>query len=99
MDTAVAALTAQARPCGDESQLAARRSRTVTRDDDLSAMLGEMSYLLGPDAPVQIETYVAPYLRREYVAGAVYKARFSSAHFYTESERKRLPPWLRLPSP
>jgi chaperonin GroEL len=88
MDTAAAALLAQARPCGDESQLAAA-ARTVTRDDDLSAILGEMSYLLGPDAPVQIETYVAPYLQREYVAGAVYKAKISSAHFYTESERKR----------
>ncbi len=88
MEVATAALLAQARPCGDETQLAAA-ARTVTRDDDLSAMLGEMSYLLGPDAPVQIETYVAPYLQREYVAGAVYKARISSAHFYTESERKR----------
>ncbi|MFN8470075.1 MAG: TCP-1/cpn60 chaperonin family protein [Caldilineaceae bacterium] len=88
MEVATGALLAQARPCGDESQLAAA-ARTVTRDDDLSAMLGEMSYLLGPDAPVQIETYVAPYLQREYVAGAVYKARISSAHFYTESERKR----------
>jgi chaperonin GroEL len=88
MEVATAALLAQARPCGDESQLAAA-ARTVTRDDDLSAMLGEMSYLLGPDAPVQIETYVAPYLQREYVAGAVYKAKISSAHFYTESERKR----------
>jgi chaperonin GroEL len=88
LDTAVATLVAQAQPCGDESQLAAA-ARTVTRDDELSAMLGEMSYLLGPDAPVQIETYVAPYLQREYVAGAVYKAKISSAHFYTESERKR----------
>ena len=88
MDVATGALLAQAWPCGDETQLAAA-ARTVTRDDDLSAMLGEMSYLLGPDAPVQIETYVAPYLQREYVAGAVYKARISSAHFYTESERKR----------
>jgi chaperonin GroEL len=88
LETAVATVVAQAQPCGDESQLAAA-ARTVTRDDDLSAMLGEMSYLLGPDAPVQIETYVAPYLQREYVAGAVYKAKISSAHFYTESERKR----------
>ncbi len=88
LDTATAALLAQARPCGDESQLAAA-ARTVTRDDELSAILGEMSYLLGPDAPVQIDTYVAPYLQREYVAGAVYKAKISSAHFYTESERKR----------
>ena len=89
MEVATTALLAQARPCGDETQLAAA-ARTVTRDDELSAMLGEMSYLLGPDAPVQIETYVAPYLQREYVAGAVYKARISSAHFYTESERKRV---------
>ena len=88
LEVATNALLAQARPCGDETQLAAA-ARTVTRDDDLAAMLGEMSYLLGPDAPVQIETYVAPYLQREYVAGAVYKARISSAHFYTESERKR----------
>lgn len=88
LDAACASLFAQARPCGDESQLAAA-ARTVTRDGDLSAILGEMSYLLGPDAPVQIETYVAPYLQREYVAGAVYKAKISSAHFYTESERKR----------
>ena len=38
----------------------------------------------------RFETYVAPYLQREYVAGAVYKARISSAHFSTESERKRV---------
>lgn len=88
LDAAVTALLAQAQPCGDETQLAAA-ARTVTRDEELSAILGEMSYLLGPDAPVQIETYVAPYLQREYVAGAVYKAKISSAHFYTESERKR----------
>jgi chaperonin GroEL len=88
LDAAVAALLAQARPCGDESQLAAA-ARTVTRDDELSAILGEMSYLLGADAPVEIATYVAPYLQREYIAGAVYKAKISSARFYTESERKR----------
>lgn len=87
-EAAAAALLAQALPCGDETQLAAA-ARTVTRDDELSAILGEMSYLLGPDAPVQIETYVAPYLQREYIAGAVSKAKIASAHFYTESERKR----------
>lgn len=88
MEAAAAALLAQAEPCGDETQLAAA-ARTVTRDDELAAILGEMSYLLGPDAPVQIETYVAPYLQREYIAGAVCKAKIASAHFYSESERKR----------
>jgi chaperonin GroEL len=94
MEAASAALLAQAEPCGDETQLAAA-ARTVTRDDELAAILGEMSYLLGPDAPVQIETYVAPYLQREYIAGAVCKAKILSAHFYTESERKR----AALPAP
>lgn len=88
VEAATAALLAQAQPCGGETQLAAA-ARIVTRDPDLAAVLGEMSYLLGPDAPVQIETYVAPYLQREYIAGAVYKARIASAHFYSESERKR----------
>lgn len=88
LDAAVAALTAQAQAGGDETQLAAV-ARSVTRDDDLAWVLGEMSYLLGPDAHVQIETYVAPYLQRVYIAGAVYGAKIASAYLYTEPERKR----------
>jgi len=88
MDAALAALAAQAQPGGDETLLASV-ARTVTRDDDLARILGELSYLLGPDAHVQVETYVAPYLQRTYVAGAVYGAKIASTHFYTESERKR----------
>lgn len=88
VDVAAQALAAQARPLSDETQLAGA-ARTITRDDELAAMVAEMSYLLGPDAPVQIETYVAPYLQREYITGAVFKARISSIYFYTELERKR----------
>ncbi|MFN8464532.1 MAG: hypothetical protein U0X20_03240 [Caldilineaceae bacterium] len=60
---------AQARPCGDGHSWLPQPAHGD--DDDLSAMLGEMSYLLGPGTPVQIETCVAPYLQREYVAGGL----------------------------
>ena len=88
MEVALEALAAQARPAGDENQLAAV-ARTVTRDDDLSAILGELSYLLGADAHVLIETFVAPYLQRAYLAGAHYKAKIASMYFYSDAQRKR----------
>ncbi len=83
-----AALRAQALPIDDERRLA-EVARTLTHDDDLAAMLGELSYLLGPDGQLQIDTYVGPYLERTYVAGASYQARIASMYFYTEAERQR----------
>ena len=83
-----AALRAQAMPIDDERRLA-EVARTLTHDDDLAAMLGELSYLLGPDGQLQIDTYVGPYLERTYVAGASYQARIASMYFYTEAERQR----------
>ena len=70
-----------------EDELAAV-ARTITNDDALSAIMGEMSYLLGADAHIIIEKYVAPYLERRYIAGAHYKAEISSMYFYTDSVRK-----------
>ncbi|MBK8047468.1 MAG: hypothetical protein IPK16_10300 [Anaerolineales bacterium] len=87
-DLAITALRRQARPLSDVSQLAAA-ARSMTRDESLASVLGEISYLLGPDAYVQIETYMAPYVERTYVAGAVYGARISSSSFYTESQHRR----------
>ena len=52
-------------------------------------MLGELSYLLGPEGQLQIDTYVGPYLERTYVAGASYQARIASMYFYTEAQRQR----------
>lgn len=96
MEVATNTLLAQARPCGDETQLAAA-ARTVTRDDDLSAMLGEMSYLLGPDAPVQIETYVAP-----TCSASMWPARStrpeSAPPTFTPRANASAPPWPRPPS-
>ncbi|MEZ4675452.1 MAG: hypothetical protein R2932_14560 [Caldilineaceae bacterium] len=48
-----------------------------------------MSYLLGPDAHVIIEKYVAPYLQRRYIAGAHFGAEIRSMYFYTQPEQRR----------
>lgn len=63
-------------------------AHTVIKDRDLAATIGELSYLLGPDARVSVEKYVAPYLAREYHAGANYKAEIASFHLYTDPIRK-----------
>ncbi|MBV7329982.1 hypothetical protein KFU94_17400 [Chloroflexi bacterium TSY] len=82
------ALYAQARKAEDEDILSSV-ARTITKEDTLSAVIGEMSYLLGPDARIIIEKYVAHCLEREYIAGAHYKAKISSMYFYSDPQRKR----------
>jgi chaperonin GroEL len=84
---AVAALKAQARPVAGEDELA-KVALTVIREPDLAAVLGEMSYLLGADAHVSIEKYVAPYLHRAYHQGANYRAQIASMYLYTDPVRK-----------
>jgi chaperonin GroEL len=54
-----------------------------------AADVGELSYLLGPDGQLQVDTFVGPYLERAYIAGASYAARIASMYFYTEAERQR----------
>ena len=84
---AVKSLQAQARPVNHENDLA-HVALTVIRDPDLAAVLGEMSYLLGPDAHVTIEKYVAAYLQQFYHAGASYRAQIASMYFYTDAPQK-----------
>lgn len=85
---AIDTLRSHAKPVASEDELAAL-ARTITKDQALSAILGEMSYLLGPDAHVVIEKFVAPYLHRRYVAGARFGAEIQSMYFYTEPEQKK----------
>lgn len=87
-DIAAVALRTQSHRVTGERGLASV-ARTVMQDDDLAAMLGEMSYLLGADGHLQIESYVAPYLERQYLGGAHYGAELASMYFYSEPERKR----------
>ena len=88
VDIAHGALRSQARHVTGERGLATV-ARTVIQDDDLAAVLGEMSYLLGPNGHLQVESYVAPYLERQYIGGAHYGAKIASMYFYTEPERQR----------
>lgn len=85
---AIGALREQAHQVHTEDDLSAV-ALSLTKDRDLSLVLGEMSYLLGPDPRVIVEKYVAPYLEREYINGAHYKAKISSMYFYTDAKRKR----------
>lgn len=82
------ALCTLSRPIAGEGDLASV-ARTITKDEALSAILGEMSYLLGPDAHIVIEKYVAPYLQRRYIAGAHFGAEIRSMYFYTQPDQRR----------
>jgi chaperonin GroEL len=84
---AVKALRAQAQPVRHPNDLA-NVAQTVIRDPALAAVLGEMSYLLGPDAHVTVEKYVAPYLQQFYYAGANLRAQIASMYLYTDPEHK-----------
>ena len=86
-DIAIATIRALSTPVQTEDELAAV-ARTVTQDQNLAAVLGEMSYLLGPDAHVIIEKYVAPYLQRRYIGGAHYPAQIASMYLYTDVAHK-----------
>ena len=87
VDAAVQSLKAQARPVTHENDLA-NVALTVIHDPSLAAVLGEMSYLLGPDAHVTIEKFVAPYLQQLYHAGATIRAQIGSMYLYTDSALK-----------
>jgi chaperonin GroEL len=87
VEAAVKSLQAQARSVKHENDLA-NVALTVIRDPGLASVLGEMSYLLGPDAHVTIEKYVAPYLQQFYHAGATIRAQIASMYLYTDASLK-----------
>lgn len=59
-------------------------ARSVTGDDDLAFMLGEIFGILGATGHVAIEEFVAPYLDREYVDGGRWRAALVS-HYLINS--------------
>jgi chaperonin GroEL len=87
VEAAVKSLQAQARSVAHENDLA-NVALTVIHDPSLAAVLGEMSYLLGPDAHVTIEKFVAPYLQQFYHAGATIRAQIASMYLYTDAAIK-----------
>ncbi|HIQ05800.1 MAG TPA: chaperonin GroEL [Anaerolineae bacterium] len=85
---ALDALTQMARAVEDEEDLIAV-AQTITADPDLSLILGEMFDILGPDAYITIEDYVAPYLEREYQEGGRWAGRLASPYFITDPATRR----------
>jgi len=82
------ALDEMALPVGDEEELTGL-ALTVTGEPRLSLVLGEMFDVLGPDAQIAIEEYMAPYVEREYFEGSHWKARLSSPYLVTDAPTHR----------
>ncbi len=92
----VAYLKQSAQPVEDENQLT-HVARGIIDDSDLAQVLGEMSYMLGPEAHVNVHKFVAPYLQQYYHPGGHYKAQIASMHFYTDkANRKTVMPTGRM---
>jgi chaperonin GroEL len=83
-----AALRRMARPVQDEETLISI-AEAVTGDPHLSLILGEMFDILGQDAHITIEKYVAPYLEREYIEGGRWKGQLASPYFVSDVARRR----------
>lgn len=85
---ALEALHAQAQPVASERELLAL-ARTAINEPRLSLLLAEVFDLLGADADVTIEDYVAPYLEREYHQGGRWQARLASSALVTSQVLQR----------
>jgi chaperonin GroEL len=82
------ALGGMARPVAGEDDLIAV-AETIAGEPELSLLLGEIFDLLGPDAHVEIEEYVAPYYEREYKEGGRFKGRLASPYLITDAPTRR----------
>lgn len=66
-------------PVQEESDLEAI-ARSVTGNDELAFLLGEIFGIVGATGHVSIEEYAAPYLEREYVDGGRWRAALVSPY-------------------
>ncbi|MEQ9030525.1 MAG: hypothetical protein RLP44_17565, partial [Aggregatilineales bacterium] len=69
-----------------EDQLA-HVALSAVDDFELAQVLGEIAYLLGPDAYVHVEKHPARSIERIYLEGAHFPAQVPASHFYTENRR------------
>ena len=73
VDVVGEALASLARPVCDEDQLALT-ARTVTGHNAAAALIGEMLYVMGPDAIIDVEEHFGRVLESRYTVGAAFKA-------------------------
>lgn len=81
-EAAVARLGELAFPVQGEDELTAV-ARSATGLEELSWVLGEMFDILGPNAHITVEEYVAPYLERVYLDGGAWKGSLISPYLIT----------------
>src|SRR5215213_9438388 len=73
LPVALTALTAQSTPVDEQGALEGVATG-ITGDPELGAVLAEIVDLLGSDAAITIEEFPVPYLDREYINGAAWRA-------------------------
>lgn len=86
--TAVAALEEMAQPATSQEDLAAV-AQAATGEPELSWVIGEMVYLLGAQAFITVENYVAPYLERVYLEGGHWGGKLVSPYLMTSQTLQR----------
>jgi chaperonin GroEL len=82
------ALQEIAQPVSGEEELTGL-AEAVTGEYKLSLVLGEMFDVLGADAHVVVEDYMAPYVEREYFEGTRWDSRLSSRYLVTDAPAHR----------
>ncbi len=85
---ALSALAEMAQPVKGQEELAAVAT-AVTNEPDLSWVIGEMYHLLGVDAYITIENFVAPYLDRVYLEGGFWNGNLVSPYLVTAHSNQR----------
>jgi chaperonin GroEL len=74
-------------PLEGEERIAAV-ARAAVGDEEIGNLLGEMYDVLGPNANIVIEPYVATYHDRTYHEGARFKGGILSPYLYTDAVRR-----------
>lgn len=87
LPAALAALETQAVPVTGQDALAAVATG-ITGDSELGAVLGEIVDVLGPAAALTIEELPVPYLDREYVEGAYWRAHPAARSMIPDGQRE-----------
>jgi chaperonin GroEL len=87
LSVAIAELDAQAAPAGSGKELSAVAT-SMTGDPELGVVLGEIVDILGPAAAITIQEYPVPYLDREYVEGAYWRAHPATRSMIPEGQHE-----------
>jgi chaperonin GroEL len=89
LPVALTALATQSTPVDGQAALEGVATG-ITGDPDLGAVLGEIVDLLGSDAAITIEEFPIPYLDREYIAGAAWRAHPATRAMIPEGRQEIL---------